>query len=195
MSSRAGDDSAAADWSGAAPEIRRGSTASAGPRRDSQLATRDGRPLEELIDGVMIREARTIPDDRGTVCVIFDPRWGFTEEPMVYAYQVTIRPGAVKGWIRHATYEDRLFMSSGTFKWVLYDDREGSPTRGLLSELFFGEHHRSLLRIPRGVWHAVQNVGSSECLMVNHPTEPYDYEHPDKTRLPLDTELIPYRFQ
>jgi hypothetical protein len=40
----------------------------------------------------------------------------------------------------------------------------------------------------------VQNVGASDSRMVNFPTAPYDYENPDKTRLPLDTERIPYRF-
>lgn len=183
------------DWSGAAPQIEH-EARHEGPdaRRDRQLATPDGRQLVDLIDGVRIRELRTIPDHRGTLCVIYDPRWGFTEEPMVYSYQVTLRPGAVKGWIVHETYDDRLFMSSGTLKWVLYDERDGSPTAGKLNELFFDEHHRSLLRIPRGVWHAVQNVGTDDCLMVNHPTEPYDYESPDKTRLPLDTDRIPYSF-
>jgi dTDP-4-dehydrorhamnose 3,5-epimerase len=185
------------DWRGAAPEIRRAAAAEAepdSPRRDGQLATPEG-PRREMIDGVRIREARTIPDDRGTICVAYDPRWGFSEEPMVYAYEVTIRPGAIKGWIVHETYDDRLFLAAGTIKWVLYDDRPDSPTRGLVSELYFDQHHRSLLRIPRGVWHAVQNVGREDARMVNFPTAPYDYESPDKTRLPLGTESIPYSFE
>ncbi len=183
------------NWSGAAPEVVRAAEAAEdAPRRDTQLVTPEGRSIESLIDGVRIREARTISDHRGSISVMYDPRWEFTTEPVVYTYQVTIRPGAVKGWILHETYDDRLFLSHGSFKWVLYDDRDGSPTRGKLNELYFDHHHRSLLRIPRGVWHAVQNVGSEECLMVNHPTEPYDYENPDKTRLPLDTERIPYSF-
>jgi dTDP-4-dehydrorhamnose 3,5-epimerase len=186
------------DWRGAAPELRRlaGEESEPGdaPRKDVQLATPEG-VRRESIDGVRIREARTIPDDRGTVCVAYDPRWGFSEEPMVYAYEVTIRPGAVKGWILHETYDDRLFLSAGVVKWVLYDDRPESPTRGRLAELYFDEHHRSLLRIPRGVWHAVQNVGEVDSRMVNFPTAPYDYESPDKVRLPLDTESIPYSFE
>ena len=79
---------------------------------------------------------------------------------MVYAYEVTVRPGAIKGWIRHESYDDRLFHSAGSIRWVLYDERprfEDRWTRS--SELFFDEHHRSLLLIPRGVWHAIQNVG------------------------------------
>ena len=192
----AGADAPGADWSGAAPEV--GIAAQPGvrdrPLRDPQLATPDGRQVGDLIDGVMIREARTIPDHRGSVCVAFDPRWGWTDEPIVYTYLVTIRPGAVKGWIVHGTYDDRLLLYRGAVKWALYDGREDSPTHGLVNELFFDDHHRALLRIPRGVWHAVQNVGSEDSLMLNHPTEPYDYEAPDKTRLPLDTDLIPYSF-
>jgi dTDP-4-dehydrorhamnose 3,5-epimerase len=185
------------DWRGADPALRRVGTSRLAPgdapRKDVQLATEAG-ARRELIDGVRIREARTIADDRGTVCVAYDPRWGFSDEPMVYSYEVTIRPGAVKGWILHETYDDRLFLASGTVKWVMYDDRAGSPTQGRLTELYFDEHHRSLLLIPRGVWHAVHNVGAVDSRMVNFPTAPYDYENPDKTRLPLDTERIPYRF-
>jgi dTDP-4-dehydrorhamnose 3,5-epimerase len=189
-------DGARPDWSGAAPQVAGEADPEdrSRPRRDPQLATPDGRQVGDLIHGVMIREARTIPDHRGSICVAFDPRWGWTEEPIVYTYLVTIRPGAVKGWIVHGTYDDRLLLYQGAVKWVLYDGREDSPTHGLVNELFFDDHHRALLRIPRGVWHAVQNLGSVDSLMLNHPTEPYDYETPDKTRLPLDTELIPYSF-
>jgi dTDP-4-dehydrorhamnose 3,5-epimerase len=185
------------DWRGAAPGVRRaaaeGDSRRDAPRKDIQLATPEG-PRQELIAGVRIREARTIPDDRGTVCVAYDPRWGFSDEPMVYAYEVTVRPGAVKGWILHEDYDDRLFLAAGTVKWVMYDDRPDSPTQGLVSELYFDQHHRSLLRIPRKIWHAVQNVGDVDSRMINFPTAPYDYESPDKTRLPLDTDAIPYSF-
>jgi len=84
---------------------------------------------------------------------------------------------------------------SGSLRWVLYDGREDSPTAGKMNELFFDDHNRSLLRIPSGVWHAVQNVGTTDSVMINHPTRPYDYDHPDKTRLPLDTDRIPYSFR
>ena len=67
-----------------------------------------------------------------------------------------MRPGQIKGFVLHRTYSDRLFFSQGTVKVVLYDDREGSPTRGMLNELFFGENNRGNLVIPACVWHAVQ---------------------------------------
>jgi dTDP-4-dehydrorhamnose 3,5-epimerase len=141
-----------------------------------------------------MRQAITHPDERGTLCEVYDPAWGLNDQPLVYVYQVTIRPGQVKGFVLHKTYSDRLFFSFGTVKVVLYDDREGSPTRGMLNELHFSEHNRGVLVIPPGVWHAVKNVGTSDSMMVNCPTSPYKHEDPDKWALPPDSDLIPYTF-
>ena len=166
----------------------------AGAVKRPQTVTPAGERLDSLIDGVMVRSATTQTDARGTVVEIFNPAWGFTEEPLVYVYQITIRPGQVKGWVQHRINEDRLFFSYGTAKVVLYDDRDDSPTRGMVNELFFDEYDRRLLRIPAEVWHAVQNVGEKDVIAVNCPTTPYDHENPDKWDLPLNTDLIPYRF-
>ena len=159
-----------------------------------QTVTKEGEGVDSLIDGVVVRNAVTHPDERGTVCEIYNPAWGLSDEPLVYVYQVTIRPGQVKGFVLHRTYSDRLFFTFGTAKVVLYDDREGSPTRGMLNELHFGEHNRAHLVIPPGVWHAVKNVGSTDAVFVNCPTKPYNHEDPDKWALPRDSDQIPYSF-
>jgi dTDP-4-dehydrorhamnose 3,5-epimerase len=159
-----------------------------------QTVTSESERVDQLIDGVRTRDAVTHPDERGTLCEIYNPAWGLSDEPLVYVYQVTIRPGQVKCFVLHRTYGDRLFFSLGTAKVVLYDDREGSPTRGMLNELHFGEHNRALLVIPPGVWHALKNVGSTDVVFVNCPTKPYNHEDPDKWTLPKDSDQIPYRF-
>ncbi len=163
-------------------------------RKFEQTVTKEGERLEPLIDGVVWRQAVTHPDERGSLCEVFNPAWDLSDEPLVYVYQITIRPGQIKGFVLHRTYSDRLFFSLGTAKIVLYDDRDGSPTRGLLNELHFGDDNRALLVIPPGVWHAVQNVGTTDALFINCPTKPYDHEDPDKWALPRDTDLIPYSF-
>jgi len=162
------------------------------PQQSPQTVTPQGERVAPLIDGVRIRRATTHADERGTLCEVYDPRWRFTEEPLVYVYQVTIRPGQVKGWVLHQNYEDRLFFSQGTVKVGLYDVRQDSPTRGMVNELFFDPHQRSLLRIPRGVWHAMRNVGSDDAMFINSPTAPYNHQQPDKWLLPADTPRIPY---
>jgi dTDP-4-dehydrorhamnose 3,5-epimerase len=164
-------------------------------KKDAQTVTPEGEPVVPFIDGVHIRPARTLPDDRGTVCEIFNPAWGFDDYPLVYIYQITIRPDKVKGWVVHYESDDRLFISQGILKIVLYDDRAESPTYQALNEIYLGEHNRAMLRIPRGVFHAIQNVGHTDALFINMPTSPYNHAYPDKYRLPLDTDLIPYRFE
>ncbi|MEA2682840.1 MAG: dTDP-4-dehydrorhamnose 3,5-epimerase [Chloroflexota bacterium] len=163
--------------------------------KDVQTVTAGGEPVATYIAGVQVRRTRTHQDERGELCEVYDPAWGFTAEPMVYAYQAMIRPGMAKGWILHEQQDDRLFISFGTAKVVLYDAREGSETRGMLNEVYLGERDRGIVVIPRGVWHAVENVGSGDLYYLNLPTKAYNHASPDKYRLPLDTDQIPYRFE
>jgi dTDP-4-dehydrorhamnose 3,5-epimerase len=164
------------------------------PERDRQTVNPDGTRIATLIDGVRHRAAVTQEDDRGTVTEILSVGWDFDAAPIGYAYQTTIRPRKIKGWVVHREQDDRLFFSTGSVRVVLYDAREDSPTYGTINELYFSPHNRGLLRIPRGVYHAIQNIGETDALFINLPTQPYRHEHPDKYRLPLDTDLIPYRF-
>lgn len=164
------------------------------PRRDAQTVTPDGRSLQDLIAGVRIRRATTHEDDRGTVCEMFSEQWDFDESPLVYAYQVTIRPGKIKGWVIHYEQDDRLFFSDGSVQIVLYDARRDSPTHGTINEFCFGTYNRALLLVPRGVYHALRNIGEHDALFMNFPTRPFNHADPDKYRLPPDTDAIPYRF-
>jgi dTDP-4-dehydrorhamnose 3,5-epimerase len=78
---------------------------------------------------------------------------------------------------------------------VLYDDREGSPTQGRINEIHRSELQRTLMVIPRGVFHAHVNVGTTDAVLISMPTRAYDHADPDVFRLPLDTDLIPYSFE
>jgi dTDP-4-dehydrorhamnose 3,5-epimerase len=165
-----------------------------GLRQDVQTVRADGEPVAPLIDGVLIRYQVTQVDQRGTLCEILDPRWGVTESPIVYVYQFTIRPGKAKGWHVHRRHDDRIFISHGEIKVVLYDDRADSPTHGMINEIYRSELRRSLMVIPRGVFHAHLNIGTRDALLVSMPTRGYDHAEPDVFRLPLDTDAIPYSF-
>jgi dTDP-4-dehydrorhamnose 3,5-epimerase len=163
-------------------------------RKDAASVSSDGSPLQDLIEGVVIRHARTHADERGTLCEIMDLRWEFTEDPLVYAYLVTLRPGQIRGWVVHEKQNDRLFLFQGVLRIVLYDARPDSTTHGWLNVLHAGGHDRALVSIPTGVYHAVQNVSDVEGAFVNLPSEPYNHDDPDKYRLPLENDVVPYRF-
>jgi len=113
---------------------------------------------------------------------------------MVFSYLFTLRPNKVKGWGMHLLHEDRYFVLFGEMEVVMYDTREDSPTKGLLSRVHLSEWNRRLMNIPVGIWHANWNPGNRDAAIVNFPTRPYDHENPDKYRLPLDTDQIPFKF-
>jgi dTDP-4-dehydrorhamnose 3,5-epimerase len=101
----------------------------------------------------------------------------------------------VKGWVKHEFQTDRLFLQRGAVRIVLYDDREDSPTYGMINQFTFTEQNRGVICVPPGIYHALENVGTSDAICLNFPTQPYNHAEPDKYRLPLDTELIPFKFE
>ena len=164
------------------------------PIRDKQTVASSGESLQTLPLGVTFHEVKTHVDDRGTVFELFDPRWKWHPEPLVFVYTFTIRPGLIKGWGVHKDHEDRYFIQFGELEVVLYDDRLDSPTKGLVSKVYLSEYNRRLMNIPAGIWHADNNIGSKDAVIINFPTIQYDHTNPDKYRLPLDTDQIPYKF-
>lgn len=148
-----------------------------------------------MIYGVEIAAATTLADERGTLCEISNLALKVHPAPLVYVYQFTIRPGMIKGWHVHYLHDDRIFLSQGSVKVVLYDDRPDSPTYQMVNEIYRTEHQRTLMTIPAHVYHAHQNIGQTEALFISMPTRAYDHESPDVYRLPIDNDTIPYRFE
>lgn len=161
--------------------------------KDVQTVDPDGREIGSGIEGVEVRPAVTHADELGTVCEIWDERWDFAAGAVPFIYTITIRPGRVKGWIVHEFQDDRLFFVSGSARVALFDARAESPTYGTVDVHHLGVNRRAIIRIPAGVFHALRNLGTDDVVFVNLPTKPYNHANPDKHRLPIDTDLIPYR--
>ena len=162
--------------------------------RDRSTVTPTGEPLRRLTEGVKIREARTLSDERGSVVEIFDQRWGWHAASVASLHCFTIRPGYVKGWGLHESHEDRYFVLAGEMELVLFDPRPNSTTYGQICKIFMSGGNRCLVNIPSCVWHADHNIGTTDVVVIDMPTVPYDHANPDKYRLPIDTPLIPYSF-
>jgi dTDP-4-dehydrorhamnose 3,5-epimerase len=162
--------------------------------KDRQMVTPDGTPVARLAEGISPRPLTTHADSRGSVVELYDPRWGWHPDPLVFVYSFTLRPGYVKGWNLHKLHEDRYVLLQGEMELVLYDVRPDSSTYGQISKLVVTEHNRQIVNIPPNVWHADYNIGTKDVVAVNFPTAAYDHADPDKYRLPIDSPLIPYRF-
>ena len=168
-------------------------SADASARKDSQLVDAQWRESGELIEGVLLHEVRNVVTRNGITTEVLRASWGVTSGDIVHAIHVTFRAGALSAWHMHREKTDHLFVVSGLVKAVLYDDRPGSPTRGLVNELFLAHERPRLLVIPPQVFHGLQALGGP-ATFVNYFDREYDYADPDEHRLPPDAPEIPYRF-
>jgi dTDP-4-dehydrorhamnose 3,5-epimerase len=75
---------------------------------------------------------------------------------------------------------------------VLFDQREGSKTRGVVSEYFMGERNPILLVIPPLVVHGVKAVGGKPGYLINCPDLPYNHAAPDEYRIDPHGGEVPY---
>jgi dTDP-4-dehydrorhamnose 3,5-epimerase len=107
-------------------------------------------------------------------------------------------PRRIRAWGLHQRSTDRLFVVSGLVKIVVFDGRRDSPTKGSVNEFSVSEKTPGLLIIPPNLYHGWKNLGTTEAIIINMPTEMYDYESPDALDLPWDSEtaarIVPYRF-
>lgn len=146
-----------------------------------------------LIDGVALRRAKVLSDERGRLGEIMradDPCF----EKFGQVYFITTYPGVVKAWHYHKKQTDHFYVIKGLVKIALCDQREGSPTCGVVNELFLGEHCPGLLRIPPGVMHDWMCVSETEAYIINVVSEAYDYAEPDEFRTDPHDNDIPYNW-
>ena len=144
-----------------------------------------------MIDGVKIKKLQRHADERGCLTEILrrDDEI-FVEFGQIYAS--VNYPGVIRAWHYHKKQDDFFAVVKGMAKVVLYDAREGSPTRGEVNEFFPGEQNMILLKVPIGVYHGYKTIGVEPSILLNLPTQPYDPSDPDEYRLPHDSPEVPY---
>jgi dTDP-4-dehydrorhamnose 3,5-epimerase len=142
-----------------------------------------------VIDGVLVQPLRRIADERGSVMHMLketDPHF----ERFGEIYFSTVYPGVVKGWHIHDRMALNYAVPHGMIKMVLYDDREGSPTRGKLQEIFVGEQNHVLVHVPAKVWNGFKGMGAGAAVVANCSTIPHDPA--EIHRLDPHVNSIPY---
>lgn len=148
----------------------------------------------KLIEGVRTKQLKVIPDERGRLTEILR-----ADEDLFIkfgqAYLTTAYPGVVKAWHYHRHQIDHFVVVRGMMKIVLYDARETSPSYKTINEFFMGDHNPMLLQIPNLVYHGFKCIGETEAIVLNIPTEVYDYQNPDEYRVDPHNNDIPYDWE
>jgi dTDP-4-dehydrorhamnose 3,5-epimerase len=78
---------------------------------------------------------------------------------------------------------------------VIFDDREGSPTRGKVNVLTMGPMRPRAIVIPPKLWHGLQNAGHEIAGFITATDVSFEHGDPDDWRVPPDHPQIPYRFE
>jgi dTDP-4-dehydrorhamnose 3,5-epimerase len=142
-----------------------------------------------MIEGVRVTPLRQIHDERGKIMKMM------TSGDDVFSrfgevYFSAVNPGAVKGWHRHREMTLNYAVVVGMIKFVLIDDRPGSPTEGEVQELFIGPENYVLVTVPPMVWNGFKGVSVVPAIVANCTDIPH---RPDEIeRLDPHGGVLPY---
>ncbi len=142
-----------------------------------------------MIEGVILTPLRQIFDERGKVMHML------REDSAVFSrfgeiYFSCTHPGVVKAWHLHKEMTLNYAVIYGEIKFVLFDDRPKSSTRGKIQEFFISPENYMLVTVPPMIWNGFKSVGTTASIIANCSTLPHS---PDELvrRSPGDVE-IPY---
>lgn len=165
----------------------------------------EGTPEATRIAGVAYARLKVIDTPGGAVMHMLRPdmpctpglatRDGQSVLGLGEVYFSEVLPGHVKAWKRHTKQTQYFAVPSGLLGIALYDDREGSPTRGAVETFRLGRAGLyALLRIPCGVWYGFTALGEAPAVICNTPDIPHDsaegvkvaLDSPDGLAIPFD---------
>jgi dTDP-4-dehydrorhamnose 3,5-epimerase len=146
-----------------------------------------------MIDGVMLTPLRQIFDERGKVMHML------REDSPVFSrfgeiYFSCTHPGVVKAWHLHREMTLNYAVIFGEIKFVLFDDRPDSPTRGVIQELFISPENYVLVTVPPNIWNGFKSVGTQTAIVANCATLPHNPNEIERrtvfdVSIPYDWEL------
>jgi len=142
-----------------------------------------------MIDGVVITPLRQIVDERGKIMhMLRSDAPHFQQFGEIYFS--CVEPGAIKAWHIHKRMTLNYAVPHGKIKFVLYDPRPESPTRGELQEVFMGPDNYCLVTVPPMVWNGFKGLGAQMSIVANCATEAHAADEIDRMD-PFDAS-IPY---
>lgn len=157
------------------------------------MSTPSATPGPQGIDGVKITPLRQIPDERGKIMhMLRSDAPHFTAFGEIYFS--CVYPGAIKAWHIHKEMTLNYAVPVGNIKFVLYDDRPASPTKGKLVEVFMGESNYVLVTVPPMVWNGFKGIGDkmavvANCASIPHRADEIDRMSPFSPDIPYDWAL------
>lgn len=137
---------------------------------------------------MQVTDLAVIPGARGSVMhVLSETAPGFSG--FGEAYFSTVDHGAVKGWKLHREMVCNLVVPVGEVRFVIFDDRPGSVSRGRFQEVVLSPDDYRRLTIPPSLWFAFQGRSTSTNLILNVAS--VAHSPAEETSLALENDVIP----
>lgn len=147
--------------------------------------------IDTAIEGVKVVPLKVFSDERGSVSHMLrntDPFFVQFGE----IYFSTINHGVTKAWKNHKTVTANYACINGQVRFVMYDDRENSPSKGQIIEAVIGQDNHCLVVVPPGVWNGFQGLAAPHSIVASCSTEVYN---PDEfERINPDSSRVPYQW-
>ncbi len=142
-----------------------------------------------MIEGVLLTSPKIIPHPLGDIARAMkasEPGFhGFGE-----AYFTAVHEKKIKGWKKHQRMVLNLLVVLGAVRFVIYDDREKSPTRGKFCSLILSrKDNYQRLTVPAGLWVAFQGLDAAANLVLNLASlehDPNESENRDLAEIAYD---------
>lgn len=94
--------------------------------------------------------------------------------------------GIIRAYHKHDLLWDYFFVSHGSAKFILVDDRKESATFGHINIFITSQRNPTVLIVPPGVYHGWMSL-EDDTQMISTASEVYNREKPDEYRIPPDS--------
>ena len=142
-----------------------------------------------MIEGIKITPLKQIEDERGKVMhMLRKDSDNFVRFGEIYFS--TVHPNKIKGWHLHKKMTLNYAVVFGEIKFVLYDSRPDSKTKGQIQEFLLSQSNYKLISVPPLIWNGFKGIGNKTAIVANCADLPHDKEEIER-KLPFDSS-IPY---
>ena len=145
-----------------------------------------------MIHDIKITPLKIIPNEKGKVMHML------RKDSAVFSkfgeiYFSTVYFNSVKGWHLHKEATLNYACIKGEVKLVLFDDREGSPSKGKYQELLLNPKKYFLVTIPSNIWNGFKGLDKSESIVANCLTLPHNEK--EMVRREPDDKYFKYKWE
>ena len=145
----------------------------------------------EIID-LKLTSLKQIFDERGAV-FHFLRSDSINFKTFGESYFSIVNPSTIKGWKIHTKIYQNFCVPHGAVKFVIFDNRKNSPSKGVIQEVVLDNQvNYFLLSMPPGLWYSFKCISKEASIISNIIDMPHT---PDESKsIPLINKEIPYEW-